>query len=480
MGRAVAFIDSMATDNKEVNRNDSPERPWDEEIRYPEAKLALVMISLSGYRSKASRRVRGGSEALRSTSFDLFTRISGRKKKYLTKSLCFSRICPCSKLFILAGILFKDKILPLAHVISRFEPQATPSPLSTTSSPSMKRKPSEQEGTPSKRAPRQDPVSCELCRRKKLKCNRQQPCSSCVTRQLPCSYGASVSSSNISHDQPADSTRDTKAISDESRVPTANIVVARSDGQISRDRNESVMTADWLEKIVLGDRVPTGMRATRRGLNEPSKADVKSPGQAVAGNPLSISWTASSENPATVQLPSFLPKKAEAMTLFQYYNKYIDYLYHIILPDRVKEQIDAIYQAIKDQEQLNLNHLALLFSIIASSLFLQLSIESSVHAEACSREYIFLTGAALMQSNYSAYPTIEGLQAMLIVAHNLSNTNCHPSVRAVFVHGAIVSQAKSLMLHCIDSPQFEKKADADMMEVELKRRLWWDLASYDW
>jgi len=268
---------------------------------------------------------------------------------------------------------------------------------------------------------------------------------------------------------------------DETRMSDLNAAVIRPDGQISRDRNESVMTADWLEKIVMGDRVPTGMRATRRTLHELPKVDVMSPAEGVAGNPLPTYWTASSENPATVQLLSFLPEKTKTRALFQYYDNYLDYLYHIVLPDRVEEQINAIYQAIENQEPLNLGHLALLFSIIASSLFLQLSIESSVHAEACSREYTFLTGAALIQSNYSAYPTIEGLQATLIVAHNLSNTNCHPSVRALFVHGAIVSQAKSLMLHCIDSPQFERKANgADMMEVELKRRLWWDLASYDW
>lgn len=255
------------------------------------------------------------------------------------------------------------------------------------------------------------------------------------------------------------------------------------DGQTSRARNESVITADWLEKIVMGDRVPTGMQATRRCLNDHQK-DVLSPEQrAVTGAALSKwgDWTASSENPATVQLLSFLPKKTEAMALFQYYNDYIDYLYHIILPDRVEEQINAIYQAIENQVPLNLNHLALLFSIIASSLFLQLSIESSAYAELCSQEYTFLTGATLIQSNYSAYPTVEGLQATLIVAHNLSNMNSHPTVSALFVHGAIISQAKSLMLHLIDSPRWERKANgADMMEVELKRRLWWDLASYDW
>jgi Fungal Zn(2)-Cys(6) binuclear cluster domain len=34
---------------------------------------------------------------------------------------------------------------------------------------------------------RQDPVSCEFCRRKKLKCDRVDPCSNCRARKLVCS-----------------------------------------------------------------------------------------------------------------------------------------------------------------------------------------------------------------------------------------------------------------------------------------------------
>ena len=36
--------------------------------------------------------------------------------------------------------------------------------------------------------PRQDPVSCNLCRSKKLKCDRQWPCSNCQSRHLTCEY----------------------------------------------------------------------------------------------------------------------------------------------------------------------------------------------------------------------------------------------------------------------------------------------------
>lgn len=33
---------------------------------------------------------------------------------------------------------------------------------------------------------RQNPVSCQLCRLKKLKCDRQQPCSNCSARHVSC------------------------------------------------------------------------------------------------------------------------------------------------------------------------------------------------------------------------------------------------------------------------------------------------------
>lgn len=35
---------------------------------------------------------------------------------------------------------------------------------------------------------RAEPVSCQSCRAKKLKCNRVQPCSNCTTRGITCSF----------------------------------------------------------------------------------------------------------------------------------------------------------------------------------------------------------------------------------------------------------------------------------------------------
>lgn len=36
--------------------------------------------------------------------------------------------------------------------------------------------------------PRQDPVSCESCRKRKQKCSREQPCSNCTNRGVPCVF----------------------------------------------------------------------------------------------------------------------------------------------------------------------------------------------------------------------------------------------------------------------------------------------------
>ncbi|KAF5859072.1 hypothetical protein ETB97_003313 [Aspergillus alliaceus] len=341
---------------------------------------------------------------------------------------------------------------------------------------------------PQKRATRQDPVSCESCRRKKLKCNRQQPCSSCVTRRLQCSYGIAPSMADIQRVGSEVANRRRTNLS--FQHDTLELQGTRNadahpmtDSPPSYRNRESLRTADWLENIHMGDRVPTATpKLLRDELNElRNKDDLISLGTLLPNS--CRNWTASRENPATIDLLSFLPQKHEAMALFRYYTNYVDYLYHIIFPKRVEDQIYGIYRAIEGGQPPNLSHLALLFSIAASSLFLQLSMESSIYAEVCSREFSFLTGAALIQSSYPVNPTTEGLQAAMVIMHHASNISCHPSVSGLFVHGAIVSHAKNLKLHCIDSPRCREERAAnpiDAVELETKRRLWWDIASYDW
>ncbi|RHZ43388.1 transcription factor domain-containing protein, partial [Aspergillus thermomutatus] len=268
-------------------------------------------------------------------------------------------------------------------------------------------------------------------------------------------------------------------------VTARSITIPRS----TRTSNESLKTADWLENIVMADRLSTAVSRhlpEEVSLSEAAHDPSRDNGDSRLGEVISDFFRhrlASSENPMTVDLVSYLPEKSKTMALFRYYCDYIDYLYHVIIPSRVEDQINRIYHCSDKGLPVNLAQLALLFSILASSVCFQCSSGPSTFAERCSREFTFLAGAALIRSNYIARPTLEGLQASLIVIHYLPNPSLHPSICSLFLPGTIINQAKNLMLHCIDSPRCQEEREAngfDALELELKRRLWWDIASFDW
>ncbi|KAJ5894610.1 transcriptional regulator family: Fungal Specific TF [Penicillium taxi] len=346
----------------------------------------------------------------------------------------------------------------------------------------MKRKPkTNSDSSSTKKYPRQDPVSCESCRKKKLKCNRSIPCSSCIVRNIDCSFGSRLTASASSAVKQGSQTGVSQPYNQgESRPqhPTPDVEPR------SRNRDDPLMTVDWLETMVMGHRVPSAIPPPLRDeLSQHSRAAVAE-GISNLGA-LSFSsgsgHTPSCENPAKIRLSCFLPPKAEALDLFQFYINHLDYQYHIIIPSYTRRDIEDIYDSSRTDD-LNLPHVALLFAIVAAALFYKLlSTESAGISEASSCEMAFLAGAALIQSDYVACPTVEGLQAAMIIGHNSSIATLNPAVSSLFLHGSLISQAKTLGLHMVDSSISEPKINGnDRTKVELKRRLWWDLASYDW
>lgn len=53
------------------------------------------------------------------------------------------------------------------------------------------------------RQPRQRPISCVLCRTRKLRCSRTFPCSNCTTRGITCQHDAAPPSAGIAPVAPA-------------------------------------------------------------------------------------------------------------------------------------------------------------------------------------------------------------------------------------------------------------------------------------
>lgn len=347
----------------------------------------------------------------------------------------------------------------------------------------MKRKATGVPEPSSKRQPRQDPVSCDSCRKKKLKCDRSHPCSSCTSRRLDCSYGHHGSVGSPGVKLPGSSIE--RVEPRQFQLPTYQ-PYPPPEPQF-RSRDDPYVTADRLETMVMGHRVPSAIPAPLRAHFSQSQSDSRSR-QGATGlgifTFLQDGCMASHQNPASVPLTTYLPTETEVMNLVNYYCNYLDYQYHLVIPERTKRDIHTLYENLGHNVPIDLSILALLFSISATALFFQLlGTDSADCAESRSREAAFLAGASLVQVNFTSYPTVAGLQASLIIGHHLSGHLLHPSIASIFVQGTMISQAKSLGLHILDSPSSQEDRrviEYDKVDVELKRRLWWDLATYDW
>ena len=340
-----------------------------------------------------------------------------------------------------------------------------------------------------RKQPRQDPVSCQSCRKRKLKCDRKTPCSGCSTRHLECIY-------HNSHPQtPAAQPSLAQPFSEQAVdhvTPTGPQSVPGTtelDESVSHHpKDDSLETMDWLETTVMGHWIPSAVPAALRADIVRSEQADASPGQGpmTFGEQLN---TAAREhitlrqNPNDIDLRSYLPPKAEASSLFRYYCDNLDFHFHAVVPHQVEKQIEIIYERQSRHQPIDLNHTALLFSILASALHYRLQPESSIPASAYSQAAVFLSGAALIQSNYMAYPTLEGLQATMIVVQNLSSMGLPPAVSALFVPRLCISQAINMSLHLVDSPRMRQGRLSGSFQdagVELKRRIWWSLVSNDW
>lgn len=358
------------------------------------------------------------------------------------------------------------------------------SPISSSiASLNMKRKselenPTNTQDSDTRHSSRQEPLSCQNCRSRKIKCDRQRPCFNCVTRSLTCLY---VAKSNPSNHGPTDA-REVMGPTDPA---------AARDVRSSTEAREELTMADWLEKIVMSPRVPDVLPLGLKDKLIAMQRDCQRPNAETPGGPRNhygdASWTGS-ESGAGLDMANpiaLLPPKSEVVGLLRYYVDYINYLYHIIVPDRAELQVNRIYECIDNGSPVNMSHVALLFSILAVTLYFQLqnSSESPEHVGKRCQDFAFLVGASLIQANYIAYPNIEGLQATIIIAHHISNIDIDPSVRGFFVLEAMIGQARSLLLHCTDLPRFKEERRhnrSDSVVVEIKRRLWWHLTAYDW
>jgi hypothetical protein len=369
----------------------------------------------------------------------------------------------------------------------------------------------------------QHPISCCFCREKKLRCDRQSPCSNCSFRDLSCS--------NQSKSHP----RNGPALSDPSNNATVLERLRRLE-EIVLSQQTILTSGGGGPRLAPTDSAPTAPAGQQPSATTytPATFDTQaqdSPGGhgGTGSNETSASeytyieavhslegtglrrdpWLRTdtiqikarvatiqhiallNSDPALreliLQKPTIsctMPSKEEAVVLLDHYRDHLEDLQHILHIPTVQEHLDNCYADLERGHPVNISVLVLLLSIFASA-----SILMSHHPgdppllfsqSDGTRLSAYWAGLALdiMKDHRNTSPDVlEDIQASILLGSLLVNVEGF-SARVHSFFTVIVSRARDLSLHKIDIRGSWTPRSA--INIEIKRRVWWYIVTIDW
>lgn len=177
-----------------------------------------------------------------------------------------------------------------------------------------------------------------------------------------------------------------------------------------------------------------------------------------------------------------LPSKATAELLFNHYANNLNWVYHIIHVPTTRQQLLGIYASLEACRKPTSSHLALVATTLAVAVYfrsklLETAAVSEQEKGSCMK-WSLLAQRALSEANHLTSPSLESLQATIIMTQFLPNYGQNTSFTATLTH-----TAHMLQLHKVDSVRNRKLREEtgyDAVELEVKRRIWWYIAGTDW
>ncbi len=180
-----------------------------------------------------------------------------------------------------------------------------------------------------------------------------------------------------------------------------------------------------------------------------------------------------------------LPTQEEALGHFQDYLHHSSYLLRIVHGPSTQAMITDAYSRLSDGLAADPGTMALLFAICATAAFFwnkavdhPSRFDSGDDAAEASLAWRSIAWDLTDQSPRAMSASLESVQARMILADLLYNVEgC--SARFRYLQSCAVASAHELSLHLVDSPAGGGKEDSPTTR-EVKRRVWWHLASTDW
>ncbi|EXJ85808.1 hypothetical protein A1O1_06177 [Capronia coronata CBS 617.96] len=344
--------------------------------------------------------------------------------------------------------------------------------------------------------PRQEPVSCQFCRSKKLKCNRQHPCSNCVARGLPCN-SSSQPSNNIR--SPVDALNESilcrlQRLEDMILGPAQHGLPAANQGsQPSPSLTQSRPTASPMECLSPASEYEEAVQSLERIAN-PRDPFLSSNLEGPEIRVLATQQICDIYGVAHIRAAHgwqdsrclFLPPEHEASLLLDHYISHIDALQHVVYIPRVRALMDEVYLQLQQALPVVHSQVALLMSIFATSAALLTGVGGSL-------QQLFRTSdpyqaariwanAALELMEFSRRTTagsLEYVQTSILMGF-LSYHMEDFSARSRFLFVGAVAIARDLCLHKLDAPTNRPSDSSNPIETEIKRRVWWHIVATDW
>ncbi|APA08873.1 hypothetical protein sscle_04g036430 [Sclerotinia sclerotiorum 1980 UF-70] len=319
------------------------------------------------------------------------------------------------------------------------------------------------------------------------KCDRKFPCSNCHSRKLSCVSAAphadppSIRSDAFEPKEPSIQgieelnirlKRVEELLTKNFTPPSGSI---ETSSVISRQETpaEDVQitnTVSWLESDAF----------EHRNLHASTNYDLLSYDDEIAQTFTASFLSAPAVSPGAsvdAQALSLLPSRKYARVLVKYFVENVVWIYHIIHIPTLESHLDKLYNDLEQNQQPQYGQLALLSAVFALSVYFQGAEPLSI-----TRRWTILAQKAMCAANYIGKPTIESIQAVLLIAqHLLPNIGGIATFRVLFT--IAMHSARSLGFDQLDAAQSKKRRDgtqSNYIELEIKRRIWWHIASTDW
>lgn len=336
--------------------------------------------------------------------------------------------------------------------------------------------------------PRRDPLSCQSCRAKKLKCDRKQPCSNCTARRLSCEHS-----------------------SGSAKLPGEAKASINRDYYLHAENAALKARIEKLESAVFGTNTPTASSVTDLGSSVRTTSTVQEQCyertaydiqrlEGLGGRLAEvlpdrlddlhvIVESAEQFLPAAEQStksrPICLPPHHVAAAYLAAYEEHVDAVQPIMHVPSVREMMEDVYEKLLARQPVTRGPIALILAICAYvELWEVHQTPLLFHSHTTRKASSILANQALYaleSARMSSQVSIEVVQATILLMFHLGHVEGISS-QARLLHSSAVTIARALGLHRIDAPNRKSSGDtqADIIKTEVGRRVWWHLACTDW